>query len=107
MRVFFYNVFAKSIILFVDIKAFFLVSSSIKISFFSWTKVSIKLSRLFIAIHGQWAQVAWKERLSKGKEKLYANAINGIGAMPAKGGRSDLPDNLIEMSVDYIIQSTE
>ena len=52
-------------------------------------------------------KVAWKERLSKGKEKLYANAINGIGAMPAKGGRSDLPDNLIEMSVDYIIQSAE
>jgi len=43
--------------------------------------------------------------LSKGKAKLYANAINGIGAMPAKGGRPDLSEKLIEMSVDYILES--
>ena len=52
-------------------------------------------------------KVAWEKRLSKGKEKLYSNAINGIGVMPAKGGRSDLSDNLIEMSVDYILKSVE
>ena len=45
--------FANSIILFVDTNAFFLISSSIWISFFSSSNVSIKLSRLFIAIQGQ------------------------------------------------------
>ena len=49
----------------------------------------------------------WQNRLSKGKDKLYYNAINGIGAMPAKGGRSDLDDKYIEMGVDYILQSVE
>jgi cytochrome c5 len=52
-------------------------------------------------------KAAWQKRLSKGKDKLYYNAINGIGAMPAKGGRPDLDDKYIEMSVDYIIQSVE
>jgi len=52
-------------------------------------------------------KAAWQNRLSKGKEKLYYNAINGIGAMPAKGGRPDLEDKYIEMGVDYIIQSVE
>jgi cytochrome c5 len=50
-------------------------------------------------------KAAWSKRLSKGKAKLYANAINGIGAMPAKGGRPDLSEKLIEMSVDYILES--
>lgn len=47
----------------------------------------------------------WNKRLNKGKETLYANAINGIGAMPAKGGRSDLSNEMIEMGVDYILES--
>ena len=50
-------------------------------------------------------KAAWSKRLSKGKATLYANAINGIGAMPAKGGRPDLSEKLIEMSVDYILES--
>ncbi len=48
---------------------------------------------------------AWKNRLSKGKEKLYSNAINGINSMPAKGGRSDLSDDMVKMGVDYILQA--
>lgn len=49
--------------------------------------------------------VEWQSRMNKGKEKLYANAINGIGAMPAKGGRPDLSNEMIEMGVDYILES--
>tara|TARA_B100001250_G_C19793086_1_gene787455 strand:+ start:683 stop:1156 length:474 start_codon:yes stop_codon:yes gene_type:complete len=50
-------------------------------------------------------KTAWQKRLEKGKDVLYANAIKGIGAMPAKGGRPDLSDKLIKLSVDYILES--
>ncbi len=45
---------------------------------------------------------AWQARLAKGKETLYANAINGIGAMPAKGGRADMSDDAIRAAVDHL-----
>ena len=47
---------------------------------------------------------AWEPRLAKGKDVLYTNAINGIGAMPAKGGRADVSDEAIQAAVDYMIQ---
>ena len=50
-------------------------------------------------------KIAWQTRLGKGKDVLYANAIKGIGAMPAKGGRPDLSEKLIKLSVDYILES--
>ena len=53
---------------------------------------------------------AWKTRVTKGDEKLYANAINGYignaGVMPAKGGRPDLSDNEVRNAVDYITESS-
>jgi cytochrome c5 len=45
---------------------------------------------------------AWKSRLAQGKQALYQHAINGIGAMPPKGG-SNLPDSQIKVAVDYIV----
>jgi cytochrome c5 len=45
---------------------------------------------------------AWKSRLAQGKQTLYQHAINGIGAMPPKGG-SNLPDSQIKVAVDYIV----
>ncbi len=45
----------------------------------------------------------WTERLTKGQEALAANAISGVGLMPAKGGRSDLSDEQIEASVAYML----
>lgn len=47
---------------------------------------------------------SWEKILSKGKETLYLNAIKGIGAMPPKGGRPDLSDDMIKMGVDYILE---
>ena len=47
---------------------------------------------------------AWQVRLAKGKDTLYANAINGIGAMPAKGGRVDMSDEAIKAAVDYLLE---
>jgi cytochrome c5 len=48
----------------------------------------------------------WSDRLSKGKDTLYASAINGIGIMPAKGGVSSLSDNEIKSAVDYILSES-
>lgn len=47
---------------------------------------------------------AWAPRLAKGNDTLYASAINGIGAMPAKGGRTDVADDAIRAAVDYMIK---
>ena len=47
---------------------------------------------------------AWEPRLAKGLDTLYANAINGIGAMPAKGGRADMSDDAIKAAVDYLLE---
>ena len=47
---------------------------------------------------------AWAPRLAKGNDTLYANAINGIGAMPAKGGRADVADDAIKAAVDHMIK---
>ncbi len=46
---------------------------------------------------------AWAERVAKGAETLTASAINGIGMMPAKGGRMDLSDEEIEAAVDHML----
>ena len=45
---------------------------------------------------------AWSERLSKGLDALVTSAINGIGAMPARGG-SQLSDEQIREVVEYIL----
>ena len=46
---------------------------------------------------------AWAGRIEKGMETLVANAIDGIGAMPPRGGRMDLSDEQIEVSVAYML----
>lgn len=47
---------------------------------------------------------AWEPRLAKGVDALYANAINGMGAMPAKGGRVDMSDDAIKAAVDHLLK---
>jgi len=50
---------------------------------------------------------AWGPRIAEGKATLYQHALNGFtgktGIMPAKGGRTDLPDDLIKQGVDYMV----
>jgi cytochrome c5 len=53
-------------------------------------------------------KAAWEARMAQGKETLYKHAIGGFngkaGVMPAKGGRTDWPDDLIKQAVDHIIE---
>lgn len=45
----------------------------------------------------------WTDRLPQGEDTLVDHAINGIGVMPAKGGRSDLTDEQVRASVEYML----
>jgi cytochrome c5 len=52
-------------------------------------------------------RTAWAPRIAKGKTVLYEHALKGFtgsaGVMPAKGGRTDLTDELIKAGVDYLV----
>ena len=49
----------------------------------------------------------WRARLAQGKPTLYKHAIEGYtgsaGVMPAKGGRADLSDELVQAAVDHML----
>jgi cytochrome c5 len=50
---------------------------------------------------------AWGPRIAQGKDTLYRHAIEGYtgkaGVMPAKGGRTDWPDDLVKQAVDHMV----
>lgn len=52
-------------------------------------------------------RAAWAPRIAKGKAVLYQHALQGFqgtaGVMPAKGGRADLPDDLVKAAVDHMV----
>ena len=52
-------------------------------------------------------KAAWGPRIAKGKDTLYDHAMHGFtgtsGVMPAKGGRTDAPDDLVKQAVDYMV----
>lgn len=50
---------------------------------------------------------AWTERLTKGVETVYANAINGIGAMPARGTCMDCSDDDVIAAIDHILENSK
>ena len=56
---------------------------------------------------------AWADRIAKGKDILYANAINGYTEgssgmpMPPKGGFPDLSDDQFRAAVDYMVENSQ
>lgn len=50
---------------------------------------------------------AWADRIGKGIDTVYANAINGINGMPAKGLCMSCSDSDIEAVVDYMLANSQ
>lgn len=50
---------------------------------------------------------AWASRVAQGKDILYRHSIEGYqgsaGVMPARGGRADLSDELVQAAVDHML----
>lgn len=49
----------------------------------------------------------WAERMDKGIDVIYANAINGINGMPAMGLCMSCSDGDIEAVVDYMVANSK
>lgn len=52
-------------------------------------------------------KAAWKTHLAHGAEHLYANALNGVNAMPPKGGNAALSDAEVKAAVDYMVAAAK
>lgn len=54
---------------------------------------------------------AWSARVEQGMDTLVSHAINGFqgsaGYMPPKGGRTDLSDDAIKASVEYMVENSK
>lgn len=48
---------------------------------------------------------AWGPRIAQGTNMLYDHAINGLNAMPARGG-ADIPDEEVQNAVDYMVEQS-
>jgi len=48
---------------------------------------------------------AWTPRIAKGESTLVQHALNGINAMPPRGGNPDLSDEEIKGAVQYILKA--
>ncbi|MGR2738482.1 c-type cytochrome [Billgrantia sp. Q4P2] len=46
----------------------------------------------------------WEGRIDQDIETLYDHAINGIGAMPPKGGHTNLSDDEVRAAVDFLVE---
>lgn len=47
---------------------------------------------------------AMAERAGKGMDTLMQSALNGLNAMPPRGGRADLSDEQVQVAIEYMIQ---
>ncbi len=52
-------------------------------------------------------KAAWAPRIGEGMDVMYKSALQGDGAMPAKGGNSALSDAEVKAAVDYMISKSK
>ncbi len=56
-------------------------------------------------------KAAWGPRIAQGKATLYKHAIEGFtgktGVMPAQGGQTAWPDDLIKQTVDHMVEMNQ
>jgi cytochrome c5 len=52
-------------------------------------------------------KAAWAPRIKTGKDALYHSALNGKGAMPAKGGNASLSEADVKAAVDYMVAAAK
>lgn len=50
---------------------------------------------------------AWADRIAKGIDTLKTNAVNGINAMPPKGGKKSLSDEEVHAAVAFMVESSQ
>ena len=50
---------------------------------------------------------AWDAVMKKGMDKVLKNAVNGMGAMPPKGGNMDLKDAQIKEIIEYMVGASK
>jgi cytochrome c5 len=50
---------------------------------------------------------AWAPRIAQGKDKLLANAVNGLNAMPPKGLCMACSDADLEAAIDYMVSQSQ
>jgi cytochrome c5 len=50
---------------------------------------------------------AWSPRLANGIDAVYANAINGLNTMPAKGLCVTCSDDDIKATVDFMVEQSQ
>lgn len=51
-------------------------------------------------------KLLWKKRVAQGKDTVYANAINGLRGMPAKGGIASLTDEDVKAATDFMVNGS-
>jgi cytochrome c5 len=52
-------------------------------------------------------KAAWAPRTAQGWDVLVAHALKGFKAMPAKGGRMDLPDEQVINAIGYMVSQAQ
>jgi cytochrome c5 len=52
-------------------------------------------------------KAAWAPRIATGIETLHKVAINGLNAMPPKGGNTSLTDAQVKAAVDYMVSAAK